>query len=193
MYEPTTQWIWKRFHPLQPCLPSSVDPQELTYLEDERCYIIPDGVRPVLKTFRIEVSQTWADMLQTSSNVPLTTTVHSLCICVCICVFRCCSGVCETWSVWSCSRWHDPWSGWSVPENSWNLRRSRTSKFTRTLKNWSASLMWWVSAANGDIGDCTLDQYRPKALAQPSLNLFGRSSGDMENITLPVPLSSLCI
>ncbi|XP_075881234.1 fer-1-like protein 4 isoform X2 [Nelusetta ayraudi] len=39
----------------EPCLPSSVDPQELTYLEDERRYIIPDGVRPTLKTFRIEV------------------------------------------------------------------------------------------------------------------------------------------
>ncbi|KAI3369771.1 hypothetical protein L3Q82_024597 [Scortum barcoo] len=39
----------------EPCLPNSVDPQELTYLEEERFYIIPDGVRPVLKTFRIEV------------------------------------------------------------------------------------------------------------------------------------------
>ncbi|XP_034389646.1 fer-1-like protein 4 [Cyclopterus lumpus] len=39
----------------EPCLPSSVDPQELTYLEEEKCYIIPEGVRPVLKTFRIEV------------------------------------------------------------------------------------------------------------------------------------------
>ncbi|XP_056293793.1 fer-1-like protein 4 [Pseudoliparis swirei] len=39
----------------EPCLPSSVDPQELTYLEEERCYVIPEGVRPVLKTFRIEV------------------------------------------------------------------------------------------------------------------------------------------
>ncbi|XP_076599691.1 fer-1-like protein 4 [Chaetodon auriga] len=39
----------------EPCLPSSVDPQELTYLEDQRCYIIPKGVRPILKTFRIEV------------------------------------------------------------------------------------------------------------------------------------------
>uniref|UniRef100_A0A665XCY1 Fer-1 like family member 4 n=1 Tax=Echeneis naucrates TaxID=173247 RepID=A0A665XCY1_ECHNA len=32
-----------------------LDPQELTYLEEERYYIIPEGVRPVLKTFRIEV------------------------------------------------------------------------------------------------------------------------------------------
>ncbi|TNM89206.1 hypothetical protein fugu_005461 [Takifugu bimaculatus] len=39
----------------EPCLPKSVDPQELTFIEDERYYIIPDGVRPVLKTFRIEV------------------------------------------------------------------------------------------------------------------------------------------
>ncbi|KAM9860161.1 fer-1-like protein 4 [Aulostomus maculatus] len=39
----------------EPCLPSSVDPQEPTYLEEQRCYIIPEGVRPVLKTFRIEV------------------------------------------------------------------------------------------------------------------------------------------
>ncbi|KAM9362008.1 fer-1-like protein 4 [Symphorus nematophorus] len=39
----------------EPCLPRSVDPQDLTYLEDQRRYIIPEGVRPVLKTFRIEV------------------------------------------------------------------------------------------------------------------------------------------
>ncbi|XP_039653756.1 fer-1-like protein 4 [Perca fluviatilis] len=39
----------------EPCVPGSVDPQELTYLEDQRGYIIPEGVRPVLKTFRIEV------------------------------------------------------------------------------------------------------------------------------------------
>ncbi|XP_029287824.1 LOW QUALITY PROTEIN: fer-1-like protein 4 [Cottoperca gobio] len=39
----------------EPCVPSSVDPQELTYLDEQRYYIIPDGVRPVLKTFRIEV------------------------------------------------------------------------------------------------------------------------------------------
>ncbi|KAF7642812.1 hypothetical protein LDENG_00250020, partial [Lucifuga dentata] len=37
-----------------PCLPSSVDPQELSFLPDERYFIIPEGVRPVLKTFRIE-------------------------------------------------------------------------------------------------------------------------------------------
>lgn len=47
---------WKWLPCLQPGLPSSVDPQELTYLDEERCYNIPDGVRPVLKTFRIEVS-----------------------------------------------------------------------------------------------------------------------------------------
>ncbi|XP_023271889.1 fer-1-like protein 4 [Seriola lalandi dorsalis] len=39
----------------EPCLPSSLDPQELSYMEEQRCYIIPDGVRPVLRTFRIEV------------------------------------------------------------------------------------------------------------------------------------------
>ncbi|XP_028262078.1 fer-1-like protein 4 [Parambassis ranga] len=39
----------------EPRLPSSVDPQELTYVEEQKSYIIPDGVRPVLKTFRIEV------------------------------------------------------------------------------------------------------------------------------------------
>ncbi|XP_040889705.1 fer-1-like protein 4 [Toxotes jaculatrix] len=39
----------------EPCLPRSVDPQELTYDEEQRCYNIPEGVRPVLKTFRIEV------------------------------------------------------------------------------------------------------------------------------------------
>uniref|UniRef100_H3CIC0 Fer-1 like family member 4 n=1 Tax=Tetraodon nigroviridis TaxID=99883 RepID=H3CIC0_TETNG len=40
---------------LDPCLPQSVDPQELTFIEEEKCYIIPEGVRPVLRTFRIEV------------------------------------------------------------------------------------------------------------------------------------------
>ncbi|XP_062271498.1 fer-1-like protein 4 [Scomber scombrus] len=39
----------------EPGLPKSVDPQELPYLEEEGFYFIPDGVRPVLKTFRIEV------------------------------------------------------------------------------------------------------------------------------------------
>ncbi|TKS70810.1 Fer-1-like protein 4 [Collichthys lucidus] len=39
----------------EPCLPKSVDPQELTYLEEQKYYNIPEGVRPVLKTFRIEV------------------------------------------------------------------------------------------------------------------------------------------
>ncbi|KAM4612803.1 fer-1-like protein 4 [Polymixia lowei] len=37
----------------EPCLPSTVDPQEPPFVQN--CYIIPDGVRPVLKTFRIEV------------------------------------------------------------------------------------------------------------------------------------------
>ncbi|KAK2861740.1 hypothetical protein Q5P01_001273 [Channa striata] len=39
----------------EPCLPVSVDPQELTYEVEQRYYIIPEGVRPTLKTFRIEV------------------------------------------------------------------------------------------------------------------------------------------
>ncbi|XP_061641783.1 fer-1-like protein 4 isoform X2 [Phyllopteryx taeniolatus] len=39
----------------EPSLPSSVDPQQLTYLRDQRRYDIPEGVRPVLRNFRIEV------------------------------------------------------------------------------------------------------------------------------------------
>ncbi|KAM4587956.1 fer-1-like protein 4 [Odontesthes bonariensis] len=39
----------------EPCLPISVDPQELTYMDEQRSYNIPEGVQPVLKTFRIEV------------------------------------------------------------------------------------------------------------------------------------------
>ncbi|KAM8868286.1 fer-1-like protein 4 [Synchiropus picturatus] len=39
----------------EPSLPSSVDPQELTYLQDKQIYMIPEGVQPVLRTFRIEV------------------------------------------------------------------------------------------------------------------------------------------
>lgn len=39
----------------EPRLPRSLDPHELTYQEEDRTYMIPDGVRPVLKTFRIEV------------------------------------------------------------------------------------------------------------------------------------------
>nr|XP_020466842.1 fer-1-like protein 4 [Monopterus albus] len=39
----------------EPCLPRSVDPQELTFIEEDRYYTIPDGVRPVMRTFRIEV------------------------------------------------------------------------------------------------------------------------------------------
>ncbi|KAM4582645.1 fer-1-like protein 4 [Fundulus diaphanus] len=39
----------------EPCLPTSVDPQELTYIDEQKSYMIPEGVRPVLKTFRIEV------------------------------------------------------------------------------------------------------------------------------------------
>ncbi|KAM6979612.1 fer-1-like protein 4 [Aplochiton taeniatus] len=39
----------------EPCLPADVDPREPQFLTEENCYIIPEGVRPVLKTFRIEV------------------------------------------------------------------------------------------------------------------------------------------
>lgn len=39
----------------EPSLKSDVDPQEPQFLEEQRCYVIPEGVRPVLKTFRIEV------------------------------------------------------------------------------------------------------------------------------------------
>ncbi|XP_077434597.1 fer-1-like protein 4 isoform X2 [Vanacampus margaritifer] len=39
----------------EPSLPGSVEPQELTYLQEQRCYDIPEGVRPVLRKFRIEV------------------------------------------------------------------------------------------------------------------------------------------
>ncbi|XP_028302961.1 fer-1-like protein 4 isoform X2 [Gouania willdenowi] len=39
----------------EPRLPASVEPQTLAYMEDQKSYIIPEGVRPVLKTFRIEV------------------------------------------------------------------------------------------------------------------------------------------
>ncbi|XP_049327745.1 fer-1-like protein 4 [Astyanax mexicanus] len=39
----------------EPALPLDVDPREPEYLEAEKCYIIPEGVRPVLKKFRIEV------------------------------------------------------------------------------------------------------------------------------------------
>ncbi|KAK0146183.1 Fer-1-like protein 4 [Merluccius polli] len=37
----------------EPCLPSSVDPQEVPFVSDR--FVIPEGVRPVLSTFRIEV------------------------------------------------------------------------------------------------------------------------------------------
>ncbi|XP_056157898.1 fer-1-like protein 4 [Lampris incognitus] len=39
----------------EPCLPGSVDPQEPPYLPDQNFFLIPEGVRPVLKTFRVEV------------------------------------------------------------------------------------------------------------------------------------------
>ncbi|XP_051271745.1 fer-1-like protein 4 [Dicentrarchus labrax] len=39
----------------EPRLPVSVDPQELTCQEEQGFYIIPEGVRPVLRTFRIEI------------------------------------------------------------------------------------------------------------------------------------------
>uniref|UniRef100_A0A8C8M032 C2 domain-containing protein n=1 Tax=Oncorhynchus tshawytscha TaxID=74940 RepID=A0A8C8M032_ONCTS len=39
----------------EPSLPADVYPREPEYLKEEKYYIIPDGVRPVLKKFRIEV------------------------------------------------------------------------------------------------------------------------------------------
>lgn len=43
--------------PLQPSVPEDVEPKELGYLGDPRAgrFIIPEGIRPVLKEFRIEV------------------------------------------------------------------------------------------------------------------------------------------
>lgn len=43
---------------VQPSLPEDVEPKEPSYLEDPRDgrFIIPEGIRPVLKEFRIEVS-----------------------------------------------------------------------------------------------------------------------------------------
>ncbi|XP_030632044.1 LOW QUALITY PROTEIN: fer-1-like protein 4 [Chanos chanos] len=39
----------------EPCLPADVDPREPPYMSEERRYIIPDGVRPIMRKFRIEV------------------------------------------------------------------------------------------------------------------------------------------
>ncbi|KAJ8412157.1 hypothetical protein AAFF_G00144240 [Aldrovandia affinis] len=39
----------------EPSLLADVDPREPQFLQEERCYIIPEGVRPVLRKFRIEV------------------------------------------------------------------------------------------------------------------------------------------
>ncbi|XP_051958046.1 fer-1-like protein 4 isoform X2 [Xyrauchen texanus] len=39
----------------EPAVPLDVDPKEPRYLEEERRYIIPEGVRPVLRKYRIEV------------------------------------------------------------------------------------------------------------------------------------------
>ncbi|XP_057217290.1 fer-1-like protein 4 isoform X2 [Triplophysa rosa] len=39
----------------EPALPLDVDPKEPKYTEEDRRYIIPEGVRPVLKNYRIEV------------------------------------------------------------------------------------------------------------------------------------------
>lgn len=43
--------------PVQPSVPVDVEPKEPDYLEDPRAgrFIIPEGIRPVLKEFRIEV------------------------------------------------------------------------------------------------------------------------------------------
>lgn len=42
---------------VQPSVPVDVEPKEPDYLEDTRAgrFIIPEGIRPVLKEFRIEV------------------------------------------------------------------------------------------------------------------------------------------
>jgi len=39
----------------QPTLPLDVDPKEPQYIKEECHYIIPEGVRPVLRQYRIEV------------------------------------------------------------------------------------------------------------------------------------------
>ncbi|XP_031423274.1 fer-1-like protein 4 [Clupea harengus] len=39
----------------EPSLPADVAPRDPEFLTEERCYIIPEGVRPVLRKFRIEV------------------------------------------------------------------------------------------------------------------------------------------
>lgn len=55
---------YQKHFPLQPTLPSHVDPQELNYDEEHNFYLIPEGVRPVLKTFRIEVrGHTWTHIV----------------------------------------------------------------------------------------------------------------------------------
>lgn len=43
--------------PVQPSVPVDVEPKEPNYLEDPHGgrFIIPEGIRPVLKEFRIEV------------------------------------------------------------------------------------------------------------------------------------------
>uniref|UniRef100_A0A8C9T129 Fer-1-like protein 4 n=1 Tax=Scleropages formosus TaxID=113540 RepID=A0A8C9T129_SCLFO len=40
---------------VEPSLPLDVEPREPMYLQEHRCYVIPEGVRPVLRKFRIEV------------------------------------------------------------------------------------------------------------------------------------------
>uniref|UniRef100_A0A3Q3GVR7 Fer-1-like protein 4 n=1 Tax=Kryptolebias marmoratus TaxID=37003 RepID=A0A3Q3GVR7_KRYMA len=50
---------YSSFGESQPCLPISVDPQDLSYDDEQRSFIIPEGVRPVLKTFRIEQVLFW--------------------------------------------------------------------------------------------------------------------------------------
>ncbi|KAL4648921.1 fer-1-like protein 4 [Arapaima gigas] len=40
---------------VEPSIPMDVEPREPMYLEEQRCYIIPEGVRPILRKFRIEV------------------------------------------------------------------------------------------------------------------------------------------
>lgn len=50
-------WLYFSSLSTQPSLPADVDPREPEYLKEEKYYIIPDGVRPVLKKFRIEVGE----------------------------------------------------------------------------------------------------------------------------------------
>lgn len=67
-------------------------------------------------------------------------------LCLCLCAFRCCSGVCGTWSEctslrWSTLRWRS-----SVQDDNWSLRRLKATRLTQTSKRWSTTWMWWVTS-----------------------------------------------